>query len=144
MRRMWMQMGVWVYVSINACVKRAVIQLPGKYHSFPLSFSLWSKRYSFRHTSILNCHRKEIKTEKASIYTFKPIHSNDCHFNHNEPSVSGVCPFIIALIQCWFAWTAKPKHMINESSRCVEFKRNDPTFFFLLSSSLLSPSGGKM
>lgn len=36
-------------------------------------------------------------------------------------------------------------HMINEISHCVGFKRNDPAFFFfLLSSSLLSPSGGKM
>lgn len=137
MSLMWMYMCVWVYVSINACVKAAIIQFPltQRLFLFSLSLCLSFSEESTAHSGIhpFWISRKEEnrkKKKKASICTFRLIHFNDCHFNHNEPSVSGVCPFIIALIQCWFAWTAKPKCMINESSRCVEFKRNDPAFFF--------------
>ena len=89
-----MYMCVWVYVSINACVKGAIIQfhLPRKRFSFSLSQKKSIPAYIHSEFS-----RKKI--EKASIYTLRLILSNDC-LNHNEPSVSGVCPFIITPIHC--------------------------------------------
>lgn len=98
---------MWVYVSINAGVKRAIIQFPLTQKVFlylSLSLSVESTAHSGIHQfGNFTDYKKKKETEKASIYTFRPIRFNDCHFNHNEPSVSGVCPFIIAPIQCRFA-----------------------------------------
>lgn len=94
---------VLVYVSINACVKRAIIQSPLTREVFLFTLSLSLKKALLIQAEIhseFSQKGKKSKKTKTSIYTFKPIHSNDCHFNHNEPSVSGVCPFIITLIQC--------------------------------------------